>query len=235
MHRKELNQCSPLRVLEKSIHGGLGRGNLGVVAARTGVGKTAFLVGVALDDLMRSRAVLHVSFDQPLEKVAMFYDDVFYDLSHKQRLADAWKVRRELEMHRRIMCVPDADLTPEKLEETLRFWKRDAEFSPVTIVIDGLEFDSLTVDDLARYKSIARRADAELWMSAVIRREAQRDARGIPQPLADLAPSIDVILMMAHDGEKVQVGLLKDHDNDAVSDLRLALDPTTLLLVEESS
>ena len=69
MHRKELNERSPLRVLEQSIHGGLGRGNLGVVMARHGVGKTAFLVGVALDDLMRGRKVLHVSLEQPVDRV----------------------------------------------------------------------------------------------------------------------------------------------------------------------
>ena len=38
MHRKDINERSPLRVLDKSIHGGLGRGNIGVVIARTGVG-----------------------------------------------------------------------------------------------------------------------------------------------------------------------------------------------------
>ena len=31
MHQKELNERSPLRVLEQSIHGGLGRGNIGVI------------------------------------------------------------------------------------------------------------------------------------------------------------------------------------------------------------
>ena len=65
MHQKEINERSPLRVLEQSIHGGLGRGNIGVIVARHGVGKTAFLVGVALDDLMRGRSVLHVSMEQP--------------------------------------------------------------------------------------------------------------------------------------------------------------------------
>ena len=36
---KEVNEHSPLRILEASIHGGLGQGNLGVVMARAGVGK----------------------------------------------------------------------------------------------------------------------------------------------------------------------------------------------------
>jgi hypothetical protein len=38
---------------------------------------------------------------------------------------------------------------------------------------------------------------------------------------------------MAHDGKNVHISLLKDHDNPKVSELKLALDPTTLLLVRE--
>ncbi len=52
MYRKEVNERSPMRVFESSIHGGLGRGNVGVVVARPGVGKSALLVQLALDDLM---------------------------------------------------------------------------------------------------------------------------------------------------------------------------------------
>ena len=61
MYRKFLNARSPLRLLEKGLQGGLGPGNLGVVIAGHGVGKTSFLVGVALDELLRSGRVLHVS------------------------------------------------------------------------------------------------------------------------------------------------------------------------------
>ncbi len=31
MYRKEVNERSPMRVFEKSMHGGLGRGNVGIV------------------------------------------------------------------------------------------------------------------------------------------------------------------------------------------------------------
>ena len=66
MYRKEVNAQSPLRILERSIHGGLGKGNLGVVMARAGVGKTAFLVQIGLDDLMQEKDVLHVALGQSL-------------------------------------------------------------------------------------------------------------------------------------------------------------------------
>ena len=38
MYSKEMNERSPLRLLEKSIRGGLGKGNLGVVMSRAGIG-----------------------------------------------------------------------------------------------------------------------------------------------------------------------------------------------------
>ena len=52
MNRRFANARSPLRLLEKGLHGGLGIGNIGVVVAGHGVGKTPFLVGVALDELL---------------------------------------------------------------------------------------------------------------------------------------------------------------------------------------
>jgi hypothetical protein len=73
---------------------------------------------------------------------------------------------------------------------------------------------------------------AEFWMSAHTHRESKRDAGGVPEPVAAVKHAIDVILAMAHDGKSVHLRLLKDHDNPHVSDLSLALDPTTMLLVK---
>ena len=62
MIKKELLKRSPIRVLEKSIHGGLGQGNLGVFIGRKGVGKTATLIHVALDKLLEEQHVVHLTF-----------------------------------------------------------------------------------------------------------------------------------------------------------------------------
>ena len=71
MYRKFLNARSPLRLLEKGLHGGLGPGNLGIVIGGPGVGKASFLVGVALDELLRSGRVLHVSMTQGTAEFSM--------------------------------------------------------------------------------------------------------------------------------------------------------------------
>jgi hypothetical protein len=233
MLRKEINERSPLRVLEQSIHGGLGRGNIGVVLARHGVGKTAFLVGVALDELMRGNPVLHVSLEQSVDRVLAYYDEIFNDLAHKRELEDVWHVRLEMERKRRIHSYLGGTFSTAKLRQALAFKRETSDFTPATIMIDDYDFEQATQEELDALREIARDADAELWMSAVIHRDSDRDPRGVPEPLAPLSASLDVILEMAHDGGRIQLGLLKDHDNPDVSDLKLALDPTTMLLVRD--
>jgi len=233
MQQKELSERSPLRVLDQSIHGGLGRGNIGVVVARHGVGKTAFLVGIALDELMRGRNVLHVSLEQTAERVRTYYDEIFAALSHAQALDDVWRVRLSLERQRRIHCYLGGTFSLERLRESLAFMKHNGDFTPQSVVIDGYEFSARSGPELAGLRAIARELDAELWMSSVTSRAAQRDERGVPEPLTRLWDAVDVILGMAHDGKAVHIGLLKDHGNPDVSELKLALDPTTLLLFRE--
>jgi len=233
MHRREVNERSPVRVLESSIHGGLGRGNLGAVIARHGVGKTAFIVGIALDDLMRGRKVLHVSLEHDSERVEAFYDKVFMDLARDRELEDRWKVRLELERNRRIHCYSGNVFSTRKLNEALLFLREHGDFRPVAIMIDGYDFGSASPEDLAGLRQIAKQTEVEMWMSAVTHREAIMNEHGVPEPVAHLESEFDVILRMAHDTRAVHVSLLKDHDNTNVSDLKLALDPTTLLLIEE--
>jgi hypothetical protein len=233
MLRKEITERSPLRVLEKSIDGGLGRGCTGVVVARTGVGKTAFLVGIGLDGLMRGRQVLHVSLEHSVDRALVFYEDIFADLAHRKALEDVWRVRLEMERNRRIHSYLDGSFTVEKLREALAFKREYSGFEPSKILIDGLDFQAIDTGVLDGLRQLAKEANAELWMTAVTHRDSETDARGIPAPVAGLSGSIDVILGMVHDGTNLHVNVLKDHDNPESSDLALALDPTTMLLVRK--
>ena len=233
MHRKQLNERSPLRVFESSIHGGLGRGNIGVVVARPGIGKTAFLVGVALDDLMRGRSVFHVCIGQSMNHARQYYDEIFADLARTSRLEDGDAVKREMERHRNIHAYLGNTFSVTKLREDLQLLREFVHFHPAAVIVDGWDFERASLDDLAELHGVAKEFDAELWMSAVTHRHSPKDARGIPEPVAHVADAVDVIVRLAHDGKAVHVSLLKDHDNPHVSPAHLALDPVTMLLVEE--
>ncbi len=88
----ELNQISPLRVFDEAINGGLGQGNLGVIVSRHGVGKTACLVHLATDKLLRGENVIHVSFSGNVEHVMNWYKEVFREIAEVQSLDDAHNV-----------------------------------------------------------------------------------------------------------------------------------------------
>ena len=128
MYRRFLNARSPLRLLEKGLHGGLGHGNLGLVIAGPGVGKTSFLVGVALDELLRSKPVLHIALDHSVQHVRDYYDTVFEELANTTRLDENHVVvRAEID---RLVDAADAPgtVTPRALvvlEQKVRPEARD--------------------------------------------------------------------------------------------------------------
>jgi hypothetical protein len=107
------------------------------------------------------------------------------------------------------------------------------DFAPAALIVDGFDFEGSSTGDLQQLREFARDLKCELWMSATCHRESRRDAQGIPEPVAHVKDQISVVVHMAHDGKAVHLRLLKDHDNPAVSEVGLALDPTTMLLVWE--
>ena len=233
MYSKELNERNPLRLFEHSIHGGLGPGNVGVVVARHGIGKTAFLVGIALDDAIRGRKVLHVSLDKTVNHVREFYDEIFMDLAHSAGLEDLATARLEMERHRMIHTYAGGTFTTAKLRHSMQFLKEVAHFEPACLILQGFAFEQATLADIEALRQLAAEFNAELWMSALTHRGAAADERGIPEPIAKLAAAIAVIVQMADDDGVVKLSLLKDHDNPNVAKLALALDPSTMLLVKK--
>jgi hypothetical protein len=233
MYGKELNERNPLRLFEHTIHGGLGRGNIGVVVARHGIGKTAFLVGIALDDAMRGRKVLHVSLDKTVDHVREFYDEIFMDLAHSAHLDDLPSERLEMERNRILHTYAGKSFTIPKLRHSINFLKEYARFSPECIILEGFDFERGTTEDADAFGQLATDFNVELWMSAVTHRGVPLNENGIPEPLAKLAAAIAVIVQMTDENGGVQLSLLKDHDNPDVAKLRLALDPSTMLLVNK--
>jgi hypothetical protein len=233
MYRKELNERNPLRLFEHSIHGGLGPGNIGVVIARHGIGKTAFLVGIALDDAMRGRKALHVSLENPVNHVLEFYNEIFMDLAHSAGLEDLSAERLEMERNRIIHTYANKSFTIHKLRHSINFLREYAHFEPACLCLEGFDFDRASLEDLEALRQLAAEFNLELWMSAVTHRGAPEDAHGIPEPVAKFSSAIAVIVRMKDHSDGVHISLLKEHDNPDVAKLTLALDPETMLLVKK--
>ena len=226
MQRKFLNARSPLRLLEKGLHGGLGRGNLGIVLAGHGVGKTSFLVGVAMDELLRKGRVLHVSTAHSVAHVRAHYETVFDDLASSTRLENEAQIRSEIERGRSIRVYPPNSLSAAKLRDAVKL-ERETGGSPSLLVLEGLDLAAFGRSDVEDLRALAQELDAEVWLESACKDE--REVR-IPPQVAAVEDLLSVILALEPGDDAVRLRALKDHDSKNLSDLHVALDPRTLLL-----
>lgn len=226
MYRKFVNARSPLRLLEKGLHGGLGTGNVGVLVAGHGVGKTPFLVGVALDELLRQGNVLHVALDQTVSHVRAHYDTVYEELASSTHLDNAATTHTEIDRRRSIRAYSPSDFSIAKLRDAVKI-ESEAGSKPRLILIEGLE--EMGREDLLDLRALAGELSAEVWISVATPRE---HVSGIPESVRRLDDAVSVVLALepANDGTVV-LRALKDHENPDPSQLHVALDPRTLLLV----
>ena len=64
MVKEDLIERSAVRNFEKALDGALQPGEIGIVTAKRGVGKTSMLVQLGLDQLLQGKPIVHISFSQ---------------------------------------------------------------------------------------------------------------------------------------------------------------------------
>jgi hypothetical protein len=235
MIRQEAILQSPLRFLDRSIRGGLGKGHLGVIVAPAGVGKSACLVQLGLDALLRDRPVLHVAVGQSVEHVHARYDALFEDLAERVALADRQGVRESLAHRRLIWSSLDGPLGARELDEALAAFEAHLGRGPATILVDGFDWEApAAAATVGAAKASAARVGAEIWLTA-------RDGRGrepgsdprLP-PLPDAcAALVDVGLLLEPDGRYARLTLVKDFERFPATDVPIVLEGGTLRLPGE--
>ena len=231
MLREELIKRSPLRILEKSIHGGLGKGNIGVLASRKGVGKTACLVHISTDKLFQKKPVIHVSYSSRVDYIINWYEDIYNEIAKNRKLESARAVHDEIIRNRVIMNFQPDGAGTEQVLRSLEAMITFGKFNADTVIVDGYDFSLSTPADLAKFRDFAGRLGLEVWFSASLRGEAPlHDEAGTPLLLEDFLGSIDILITLHAEPDHVRLRVVKDRDYAAAGDLPLKLDPKTLLI-----
>ncbi len=224
---------SPRKLLERDGHPGPGPGNLALVMARAGVGKTAFLVGIGVDALLSGQKVLHVSLESTVDKVRTWYDDVLREmLTRDGKLEHRETVQLEIERRRHIHTYVEHSWTIERLRNSLDLLTDVMHFVPDVILFDDIDIDDVDVDPeaVAAVKAIAGELDAELWMTCHTHREDPAVPGHLPPPADRLEDLTDLAFRLDSHDAKVRLHVLKDHQQMLDEDLHILLDPQSLLL-----
>jgi len=231
---KDFLEISPLRkTLQNSTYKELGRGNLGVLMARAGVGKTSCLIHIAFDKLFREERLVHVSLKDAPEKVTSYYHVIFSDLVKVLNMEHEYEVRTLLDKNRIILAYLKESFDLNRLRKNLRNLVEGIDFIPDTLIVDGIDFAEAARDIFEGFKGIAKEFDLEVWFSALSHRHiTEINERGIPCPCSNLDDLFSLIIQLYSTQSGVFLKLLKDHDSERVPDVTVRLDPKNFLAIE---
>ena len=115
MFKKELILRNPLRQLGFENEDILSAGGFGAILAHAGVGKTALLVQLALNGMLRGKNVLHISLHDPVKKVNLWYGELFHHLAGHDEGGQVGGLWESVLPHRLIMTFRVENFTVEKL------------------------------------------------------------------------------------------------------------------------
>ncbi len=231
MLKEQLIKRSPIRVFEETLDGGLGVGHLGVLTARKGVGKTASLVHIATDKLLRGQNVLHISFSDDPKHIVTWYEQVFREVAKAYKLDNEMDVHDEIIRRRLILHFKQNNVPFDDIEKNIEQVKAGFIGDPQVIIVDGFPFETATIEQLKAWKTFAQAQNVSVWFSATLHRERlDLDDHGVPAPVNKFSNLLEVIIMLSPKQDYIEFNLLKSHGNGNGKKIQLKLDPKTLLI-----
>ena len=221
---------NPLRLMQADgAEDTLRPGGFGAVLARAGVGKTALLVQLALNSMLKKKNVLHISLQDPVQKVSLWYTEVFHHIAKQYAVSQANELWDTLLPHRFIITFRVEGFTVPKLEERVTDLTEQRIFSPHMIIIDGYPFEQGAGATLSEFKEMAGKLGCHAWFTVRTHRHETPEKSGLPRQMADIADLFDIILQLQPEGKDVRIKALKGSDPDADAS-KLFLDPATMLI-----
>lgn len=236
MDLKQLNSVSPIRAFEASINGGLGKGNLGVIVSKKGVGKTACLVHIATDKLFKGENVIHVSFSGNVEHVINWYKEVYREIVESNSLDDAQDVYNQILSNRVVMNFSQEQVPIERVLESLSSLISHGAFKADAVLFDGFKLTIASEEDIAKIKAFAKEMNIEVWFAvSPVRPDVTFDEYGVPDTLVKYYPLIDVLVALKIDDshEKVNLTVVRAHGENLPKPAPVSLDPKTMLIAKK--
>ncbi len=222
-----------MEMIKRALGNSLAPGELGVLMAGAGVGKTACLTHIALEELFNGKAVLHVCIDDSPEKAKVWYHELLKNILSGEGVESLAGVQLKIEPLRFIQSYLQQVFTPEKLRSSLSTLKSSADFQPGMIVVDGLDFNTVDRKSIEQLKGIARDNHLSIWMSARTHRHiSEMNSRGIPYPCHEMDDLFASIILLEPVSEIIRVKVLKHGQDYSPALPQLSLNAQTYLLNE---
>ncbi len=184
-------------------------GQMGAICARAGIGKTSFVVQMGLYAMARGEKVLHISLDEPVTKINLWYREVFNLMAPKNGINlinPAWDT---ILSNRLIMTLKIDGFSVPRLEERMADLIEQDIFKPQTLIIDGFPFDTCDRALLKDLKNLAEKMGMNVWFTVNTHRHEPPNQDGYPVQLSGISDLFTVLFQMVSDNKSVKLEILK--------------------------
>jgi hypothetical protein len=231
MLKKDLILKSPV---ERAIGiENIAKGQFGAVLSRAGVGKTSFLVQIALTQLLADQKILHVSLDDPMDKINLRYEEAYTNLVDNIGYVDPQKAVRLWEdicPNKVGISYTEATFNTDKIRDYLKSFKKSDLALPSIIVIDGINFDRDVTAILEDLTGLNKEFGVFIWFSMKSHRDQALSEDGFPVQLEAVKNLFDQAIFLQPVDDKIEAVILKDGDR---TDQKYRLNPATMMLLAE--
>ncbi|MBW1974451.1 MAG: hypothetical protein JRI45_02620 [Deltaproteobacteria bacterium] len=173
-------------------------GEIGVIVSRAGVGKTAFLTLIALEEISSGGKILHVCIDEPPDKIRTWYEELLRVHGNLTSTTVLKGLVKSIEPQRFIVSFLHNSFSLQKLAETLENVSGQARFKPSLVVLDGLDFERYDKTFFSNMKKLLNDQEIPMWASARTHRHLEEEnPKKIPHPCNNFEELLDVIVILA--------------------------------------
>ncbi|MBS3759752.1 MAG: cytoplasmic protein [Desulfobacterales bacterium] len=231
MLKKSLIIRDPIKLLGLETDQTFQDKGCGAIFARAGVGKTALLVQLAINSLLQEKPVLHISLKDPVDKVDLWYKEVFQNITKLNDIGPSDRVWDEILPYRFIMAFESRAFSLKRLMGKIEELRSQEIFAPKLIMIDGFSITDADPAELDELKEFAWANGFIIWFTIRGHRgESQTPDAFSSKFLNQYGDFFDVILQLSPEKDQIQVKPLK---KETANHPLLFLDPSTLLIRED--
>lgn len=205
-------------------------GGFSAILARAGVGKTALMVQIAINAMLKEKNVMHISRKDPVDKVDAWYKEIFLRLTQDtdpgQNTDLLWD---ELLHHRFIMTFETESFSVPKLQKRVIELTGQNIFHPSVIMIDGFSFANTSPEEIKTLHEFARSQCLMVWFTVRTHREDPAGITGMPAELDPFSPLFENMILLVPEGDNIYLKAMIGYEKGGnVSGLYL--DPSTMLI-----
>ena len=216
MEKKDLIEFRPVQYFT-NITGQLKNGELGLITAKKGLGKTSVLVQFGLDSLLRDKAIVHVSFDQHSSNVISWYSNILSEISKKKKIDNKADLADDIARNRTILNFNQETFTLPKVVNTIKAlnegWVKIS-----TIIIDGLDLAKTSKEDLEVLADFTKKEEMTAWFSFTSEADNLKDTLD-----ADKLGLFTTVAHLAAEGKSLNLNILKNGEGSVKVDTKTLL------------